>query len=219
MNNEPIYFRRAALGAAAFAAGGVLFALYQAIRPFRDTAETMASSAWVASHTLAIAAFILIGVGLLGLHTILRRTAAEPLGAAAVVTTWIGAGLVLPYYGAETFGLQVIAERSLSTGDPSLLTMADEFRLGIVPATMFLIGLVLLGAGAVLAAMAIRRSGLLHPWSGVLFALGFALLIPQFFTPQPVRILHGLLVAAGCAWPALTVWAASRAAKREAAPH
>jgi hypothetical protein len=40
---------------------------------------------------------------------------------------------------------------------------------------------------------------------GVLFALGFVLFLPRFFTPAAVRIAHGVLVAAGSIWPALTL--------------
>jgi len=37
-------------------------------------------------------------------------------------------------------------------------------------------------------------------------AVGFALFIPQFFAGAEVRIAHGALIAAGCAWLATTVW-------------
>jgi hypothetical protein len=73
-------------------------------------------------------------------------------------------------------------------------------------ATMFIVGLLALGVGAVLAAITGWRSGSLPRSSGVLFALGFALLVPQFFMPPAVRIIHGLLVAAGSAWLAVAVW-------------
>jgi hypothetical protein len=42
------------------------------------------------------------------------------------------------------------------------------------------------------------------------FALGFALFIPQFYTPAAVRIAHGVLVGAGCAWLAWALWRADR---------
>jgi hypothetical protein len=83
-----------------------------------------------------------------------------------------------------------------------------------VPATTFALGLLGLGAGAVLAAVAIWRSGVLARAGGILFAAGFALFIPQFFTPPAVRIAHGVLVAAGSIWMALALWRASEAQAR-----
>jgi len=57
-----------------------------------------------------------------------------------------------------------------------------------------------------LAAIAIWRPGVLPRASGTLFALGFALFLPQFYTPPAVRIAHGVLVAAGSIWVALVLW-------------
>ena len=59
-------------------------------------------------------------------------------------------------------------------------------------------GLLLLAVGAVLVAIAVWRSGTLSRWSGIPFALGFVLYLPQFFGTQPIRMAHGLLVALGC---------------------
>jgi hypothetical protein len=55
------------------------------------------------------------------------------------------------------------------------------------------------------------RSGVLPGSSGLLFGVGFALFLPQFFTPAAVRIAHGVLVAAGSIWLALVLWRASGA--------
>ena len=68
------------------------------------------------------------------------------------------------------------------------------------------------GAGAVYKGLAIAlgaavwSSGVLPRWSGVPIALGFALYIPQFFGNQPIRVAHGLVVAAGCLWLATGIW-------------
>ena len=72
--------------------------------------------------------------------------------------------------------------------------------------TTFGIGLIALAAGAILAALAIRRSGVLPAGSGVLFATGFALFLPQFYLPAGARIAHGVLLAAGCLWLAAALW-------------
>jgi hypothetical protein len=64
----------------------------------------------------------------------------------------------------------------------------------------------MLAAGAVVAAVAVWRCGVLPRWSGVLLAAGFGLYIPQFFGPPAVRIGHGVLVGAGCLWLAVSMW-------------
>ena len=122
--------------------------------------------------------------------------------------SWFGAGLTLPYYGAEDFGLSAIAGKAAAGQRLDLLDLVDAIRYSPVAATTFAVGLLLLGVGAVLAAIAIWRSGVLPRYSGILFGLGFALFIPQFYTPPAVRIAHGVLVAVGSMWVALTLWKA-----------
>ncbi|MEV4068587.1 hypothetical protein [Nonomuraea fuscirosea] len=201
------------LTAAAYATGGLLFLLYPAIRPSGDDAAAMASTAWVTGHAAAMIGFILLGLGTLGLHQVLG----DRLSLRAAVVTWIGAGLTLPYYGAEDFGLNVIARRSLRDGAPALMELAEEFRFGPVAVTMFAGGLVLLGVGTVMAALAIWRSGTLPRWSGVPLALGFALFIPQFFGPYPLRVAHGALILVGGLWTAAVLWRSGSLAGRQSA--
>ncbi|WP_405145336.1 hypothetical protein OG589_01180 [Sphaerisporangium sp. NBC_01403] len=189
---------RPRLGAAALAAAGVLFLAYPLVRPYADEsslagAAAMASQAWIASHLFAAVGFILLTLGLLALHLVLnqRRTLH------ALVVTWIGAGLTLPYYGVEVFGANVIGHRAVQEGSTSLLRLVDDFRFVPAAATMFAAGLVLLGVGTTMAAVAVWRSGALARWSGVPLAVGFALFIPQFFGPPALRIAHGALIAIG----------------------
>ncbi len=175
--------------AAALAGAGVAFALYALLRPYADEATpegvaAVASGAWVGSHLLAVAALIALPIGLF----------AAGLSRAALVTA-IGSGLVLPYYGAETFGLHALAVDALGSGGMPPLT--DAIRFGVAQSVTFVVGLLLLAGGGVLVALAVRRRG--GGWSGLPFALGMVLFLPQFFGPPPVRIAHGLLVLAGCA--------------------
>lgn len=197
------------LTSAAFAAGGVLFLIYPAVRPSTDDAAAMASGAWVAGHLAAMIGFILAGLAVLGLHQVLG----DRLSLRAAVVTWIGAGLTLPYYGAEDFGLNVIARRSLRDNAPALMELAQEFRYGPVAVTMFAAGLALLGVGTVMAAVAVWRSGAVARWSAVPFAVGFALFIPQFFGPYSLRVAHGALIAVGGLWLAAELWRAGGRAR------
>lgn len=193
------------LGGAAMAAAGAMFLLYPALRPAGDAAEVMATDAWVASHFFAMIGFILVPFGLFTL------TRLVPGARYALVAGWLGAGLTLPYYGAEDFGLHVIAERAVRTADGSLMELADAFRLYPLAAGMFLSGLVLLAVAGVVAAVAIWHSETMSRWSGVPFAAGFLLFFPQFYTPAAVRTAHGVLLAAGCVWVGVALWRSRRA--------
>jgi hypothetical protein len=75
--------------------------------------------------------------------------------------------------------------------------------------TIFAVGLLLLAAGAVMAAIAVWQSHVLPRASGILFATGMALFLPQFFSPAPVRIAHGILLAAGSIVLAAALWASA----------
>jgi len=194
---------RTRLTALSLAIAGVCFALYPAIRPFTDEstlqgAEAFASPAWFLAHSSAMVGFILLTLGLLGLYSQFRETTAGRLGMAALVVTWMGVGLTLPYYGAETFALRAVGQEALRQNNVDLLvTITNSFRFG--PGVWFFgPGLLAIAVGAILFAIAVWRSGVLTKWSGIPLAVGLALFLPQFYTSPPVRIGHGLLVAVGC---------------------
>lgn len=203
---------RVRLAAAGLALAGVLFFLYPALRPWRDEStadgalQAMSSPWWVATHLFAMIGFILVPLALLAVRRVVDATRSERLAVTAAVTTWIGVGLTLPYYGAEDFALNTIATKVAGGQSLDLLDLADSIRYHPAAVTTFLIGLLLLGIGPVLAATAIWRSGVLPRFSGILFAAGFALFIPQFFAPAAGRVAHGVLVAVGCVWLAVALW-------------
>ena len=101
---------------------GVCFALYPALRPFSDEkslngARAFASTRWLVAHSLGIAAFILLAVGLFAVYEHIQDTTAHRTARAGLLLSWIGVGLVLPYYGAEVFGLHAAGQQALTTGD------------------------------------------------------------------------------------------------------
>ena len=201
---------RIRLGALALAVSGILFILYPAIRPFSDEAslqgaEAFASTNWILAHVLAILGFILLGLGLLGLYISVQATPVERLAFWGLMLSWIGTGLTLPFYGAEVFGLHAIGQEAIRQNNATLLELANQVRFG--PGFyVIMAGLPLLAVGAILVAMTVWKSERLPKWGGVLFALGFALYIPQYVATQPIRVAHGLLVAVGCLWIAAGLW-------------
>jgi hypothetical protein len=206
---------RMRLGAVSLVVAGILFVLYPAIRPFSDEtslsgATAFASPEWLLAHIMGMLGFTLIGLGMLGLYFALRETRVERLTFGSLVVGWLGISLTLPYYGGEAFGLHAIGQEALRQHSAALVSLADVVRGG-PQEVMFGVGLLLLGASAVMVAIAIWWSGVLPRWSGVPFALAFALYIPQFFGNQPIRVAHGLLVAIGCLWIAIGMWRRSSA--------
>lgn len=164
---------------------GAMFALYPAVRPYSDEvgtagANAFASSSWVVAHTFAMLGFIALGLAVLYGG---RRS--DP----AVVATWIGVGLVLPYYGAETFALHALGIDAAANANPGLIELADPIRYSLVQSVMFGVGLVSIAVGLVLFARRNRYA--------IVLAAGFVLFLPQFYTPPAVRIAHGILIAVG----------------------
>lgn len=201
---------RVRLGALSLGVSGILFVLYPAIRPFSDEASlqgaaAFGSTAWILAHMLAMVGFTLLALGLLGLHISLQESAVERLAFRALVATLMGVGLTLPFYGGEAFGLHAIGQEALRQHSVALVALANVVRTG-PQLVMFLVGLSLLTVATIMAATAVWKSGRFPKWSGVPLALGFALYIPQFFGTQPLRVAHGLLVAAGCLWLAVGMW-------------
>lgn len=175
---------------------GAFFVLYPALRPWQDetvpagAAAAMGSPLWVTSHLFAMLGFILLPA--VPILFALRQPQGRRALVTAAITLWVGAGLVLPYYGAEAFALNAMS----TFGTSDLVPASDAIRYGPVQGTMFLLGLLLIAIGAVFTAVGVAKS---HPWwLGVAFAAGFVLFGPQFVGTPEIRIAHGALIAVGC---------------------
>jgi deazaflavin-dependent oxidoreductase (nitroreductase family) len=197
-------------GVLAAALAGAAFLAYPALRPFgdagtgTDAARSFASTAWVVSHLLGVLAFALLPLGLRALHEHLRGARGGRTAGVATLLAQLALVGVLPYYGAEIFGLRAIGEAALARDDTSLLDLADAVRLGpgVAP---FAVGLLLVAAAGSAAAVSVWRSGVLPRWSGVPLAAGLLLYVPQYFAGQPLRVSHGVLMAVGCLWLAVVL--------------
>ncbi|MFV9451958.1 hypothetical protein ACNJ7E_00510 [Rhodococcus sp. NM-2] len=194
--------------AALFALAGVLFVVYPLVRPYAaggapDGRAEFASPSWLVAHLAAVGGFIAFGLALVALSGLLKGTGGERAAVVAVAASWIGIGLTLPYYGAETFALHALGGSDLD--ENAVTTLTESVRMGAAQATLFATGLLLVAVGAAAAAVAIARSRLLAGWAGIPMAVGFALFIPQFYVAAPLRIGHGVLIGFGCAVVALGV--------------
>lgn len=190
-----IHDREAALG---FAVAGVTLMGYPMLRPWGPEtgmagARVFASPAWVAAHLLAVVGFVSIALGL--------RALAGPASARAARTSetlaWLAAVLLLPYYGAESFGLGAVGAFAVDHDDPTVLGIAALFRYGPVAMTMFGLGLVLLAVVGIRMARSTWRDGGAGRVGGLAVATGLVTYLPQFFGAAPLRITHGVLLGVG----------------------
>ena len=181
---------RTTRAAAALGVAGLAFVAYpilrgSAVETGLSGAALYARPAWVLAHVLGMLGFVLLAVGLPAIDERAGRWA-----------SW-GTFAVLPYYGAEAFGLHALGVRVLQTGDADMTVAADMFRYQPVAITIFALGWLAFGAvGVRLLIMARGRRGALR--TGLLLT-GIALLtyLPQFFLPPAGRIGHGLVLGIG----------------------
>ncbi len=187
-------------------ASGVLMAAYLLLRPYGDVqgenreVDAMASSLWMASHTLgmlALASFASLVLRLSGLSE----------GWIGMVGRWsamTGLVMVLPYYGAETFALHVIARRSGTV--PGSMDLVEPIRNQPVAITAFGVGLLLLAVSGICLVMMWRSvaPGMVG-WAAAPLGGLMALLLPQFFLPPAGRMAYGVLFLAAAVGFALTL--------------
>lgn len=179
---------------------GILMAAYLITRPYGDqssdpaeVASAFASLWWVVSHIFGLLAIAQFGRLAQRLND-LAPSAGEgrsSMPRRARTVAMVGAILVLPYYGAETFGLHAIGQQYLAEPDPATLAMADVVRNQPAALTMFGAGLLLLAVSGVMVALAWAKvsGGSRAAWP---LGIAMALLLPQFYLPAAGRIAFGI---------------------------
>lgn len=172
------------------AVAAVLFILYPALRPYSsesglEGATAFGSTRWVLAHVCGMVAFGSLAA------------AADLLTSARLVRVGLllGVGLILPYYGAEAFGLHAIGQAALTHGTDDMAGVVDAVRNNPAALTMFGAGLIVLAiAGAALARVLWSASSRV---GAALVGSGLVLYLPQFFGPPWVRVAHGALLGVG----------------------
>lgn len=205
---------RARMGAIAFGLAGILFVVYEAAAPRRDQttlegAESWTSAGWAVAHIAAIVGLILIPLGYGAIRGFLEGTKNEKTAFLAATIGYIGSALTISYYGAEVYGLKAIGQRAVENGDATMTEVGEAFRYDPTAMGVFLIGLVLIAIAAVLAAVAVWRSGTISRWSAVPLAILLVTMLPQYFLPHAGRIVWGALVTVAALWLAAALWKAS----------
>ena len=135
------------------AVAGVALAAYPALRPYGPEAGLVGaadfgSTAWLVAHALGMLGFVTLAFTL-------RAAAVRPpwpwtgRPVREVETrAWLAVALLLPYYGAEAYGLNEIGRYATDHGDAGVLDVADAFRYApfeIITFTLGLFALLLVG--------------------------------------------------------------------------
>ena len=181
---------------------GLGFAGYPIVRPYGPEsgvgfAADLASTAWLVAHVLGMVGFTALALALRSLVATGTpwRWAGRPLREVET-RMWVALALLLPYYGAEAYGLNAVGRQALH-GDVAVLAVAGSFRYAPFEVTTFTVGLLLLmlvGGRLVhgtWAAGGATRAG------GLLVGLGLVTYLPQFFATPQVRMAHGLVLGLG----------------------
>lgn len=176
---------------------GIAFALYPLFRGYAtevglEAAALYARPAWLVAHLLGMIGFALLAAGLVVVDARSARAA-----------TW-GAIALLPYYGAEAFGLHALGVRIQQTGHVDMVEAAGMFRYQPVAMAIFATGLVLVAVvGVRLTMRGVQASGAAR-WGLLGAGVALATYLPQFFLPGPARIAHGVLLGLGLVIMAVT---------------
>lgn len=185
------------------AVAGLSLGGYPLLRPYGPEkglagAHDFASPAWLAAHVLGMVGFVSLALA--------ARSAAgssdpwpwsgRPI---RVMETrlWLAVAFLLPYYGAEAYGLHELGRYAVHDGDPGVLDVADAFRYAPFEVSTFAAGLLLLGLVGVQLARGLWHSGGLGRAGGLLAGLGLVTYLPQFFGAPEARMTHGVVLAAG----------------------
>jgi uncharacterized membrane protein len=107
-------------GALALGIASLLLAVFPLVRPFfpldprapertlRLASPAITSLPWVASHLIAMLAFVLLVLGMLALYGRFVRTPWEPRALRALVWSLAGIALIMPMLGVETHVLPIL---------------------------------------------------------------------------------------------------------------
>ena len=181
---------------------GLAFAAYPLLRPYgpetgQGFAADLASPLWLASHVLGMVGFTALALALRALATTGTpwRWTGRPLRTVET-RMWLALALLLPYYGAEAYGLSAVGRHALR-GDTGVLAVADSFRMAPFEVTTFTTGLLLLLLVGGRLAHGTWAAGGTTRVGGLLTGVGLATYLPQFFATPEVRMAHGIVLGLG----------------------
>lgn len=170
----------------------------------KGAAEAAASAVGLASGFLYILAHIGLLFGMMALYGWIAAGRTGGPALAGLVLSVVSIGVLLAGFGAAILASTVAGDVYLAgdTGASGVLEKLSGGTFGRPILIDLIIASVIGLAGAVAFGVAIWRSGTLPKWSGVLYALGFVLVVA--FVPIITHI-GGILLTVGGVWIARTI--------------
>jgi len=150
---------RIRLGACALGISAILFALFPLVRPYFPrpsenspaeltvASQTFVMPSWIVSHFMAMAALVLLMLGMLTLHAFLTDSRAERRAFVGMICGLVGIALILPTLGVETYVLPVLGDAYLN-GKADLAYIVGSIYSG-PDNFVLLLGLLILAISAV----------------------------------------------------------------------
>ncbi|WP_182524583.1 hypothetical protein [Nocardioides dongkuii] len=180
---------------------GLALAGYPALRPYGpetglEGAADLGSTAWLVSHVLGMLGFVLVALALRSASVAGVAWRGLPLRSVES-RAWVAVALLLPYYGAEAYGLNELGRHATATGDATVLDVADAFRYAPLEVATFAAGLLVLAVVGVHLARGRWAVGGVARWGGLLAGAGLATYLPQFFATPELRVAHGAVLGLG----------------------
>lgn len=209
--------------AAGLFVAAVAFATYPALRPYGPEsgpagAEDFASTAWLASHILGMLGFVTLA---LVMRSAAHRSPWPWTGRPvreAETRMWLATVLLLPYYGAEAYGLNAVGRYATEQQAAGVLEIADAFRFAPWEVGTFTAGLLLLVLVGGRLSHGMWHTGRIGRTGGLLTGVGLATYLPQFFGTPGLRVTHGAALGLGLILMALATRRTDSIADPAAAP-
>jgi hypothetical protein len=205
-------------GALTLALSSALFAAWGLLHPVSslDLSDPIAaarigtSTLQFIADLLLLATFMLLPMALLTIYDRVKATNAERWAFAALVLMLLAIGPFVAGLGVALFATPAAGEVFLRGEQGGIDVLKAMFAGPLLPVT--LVGIVLLTLGSITLAIALWRARSLPKWAGLMYALGFALVIvlpavANTVSAQKVyRVVDGLLVGVGGLWLAWSIW-------------
>ncbi len=177
---------------------------YPVLRPYGPESGAagvadLGSTAWLVAHALGMLGFAALAFALRAAardEAACWRWTGRPVHEAES-RAWVAVVLLLPYYGAEAYGMNEVARYAGSTGDPQVLGIVESFRYAPLEIGTFALGLLALAMVGPRLALGLWRAGTTGRVGGLLAGLGLVTYLPQFFGGPEVRVAHGLVLGLG----------------------
>lgn len=170
----------------------------------KGAADAATSVVGLGGGFVYILASIALLFGLMALYGLLASGRSRGLALAGLVLSVVSVGLLLAAFGAFILAAAVASDVYLAgnAGASAVLAKLSGGNFGRAILMDFIAAMALGLAGAVANGAAIWRSGTLPKWAGVVFAVGFVLVVASV---PVITQVGGILMAIGGGWIARTI--------------